>query len=240
MRIIGRFLLGLLPLILILSTATQTAAQSTTVTTKTNIAKLIKQAESGDKFAQYDLGVAYAKGEGISKDEVQAVHWYHKAAEQGYVKAQASLGLMYAIGQGVAQDDAEAVRWYRKAAELGDPVAKYNLGFMYANGRGVAKDEVEATRWIHEAAEQGYAQAQFNLGMMYADADEIGVAQDGAQAYFWLNLVAKTSADGTRSTIADEARSALDHVGAKLTPEKRLQIQELCRKWAEAHPQYRE
>jgi len=34
-------------------------------------------------MAQYNLGVMYAKGQGVTQDNVQAVAWYRKAAEQG-------------------------------------------------------------------------------------------------------------------------------------------------------------
>lgn len=45
------------------------------------------KAEQGDKDAQFN-GVMYAKGEGVSKDYVEAVRWYRKAAEQGQAEAQ--------------------------------------------------------------------------------------------------------------------------------------------------------
>jgi TPR repeat protein len=71
---------------------------------------------------------ATAYGQGVAKDEVEAVKWYRKAAEQNDAEAQYNLGLCYANGQGVAKDEAEAVKWYRKAAEQNDADAQYNLG----------------------------------------------------------------------------------------------------------------
>ncbi len=40
-------------------------------------------------------GMCYAKGEGVTKDESKAVHWYEAAAAQGYVDAQFSLGMCF-------------------------------------------------------------------------------------------------------------------------------------------------
>ena len=40
-------------------------------------------AEQGYAPAQYNLGVMYANGEGVAKNDEQAVKWYRKAAEQG-------------------------------------------------------------------------------------------------------------------------------------------------------------
>ena len=72
-------------------------------------------AEQGHAEAQCHLGIMYANGQGVEKDESMAVKWYRKAAEQGHTKAQANLGFMYATGKGVPQSFSEALRWLRKA-----------------------------------------------------------------------------------------------------------------------------
>ena len=78
---------------------------------------LVKElAEKGDAEAQFNLGVVYANGQGVERDEKEAVNWYSKAAEQDHPPAQLFLGLMYANGQGVERDEKEAVKWYSKAA----------------------------------------------------------------------------------------------------------------------------
>ena len=87
-----------------------------------------KAADQGYAPAQNDLGVMYAYGEGIAKDEVQAVAWYRKAAEQGLGLAQSNLGEIYYDGKGVPQDYAEALKWWRKAADKGNADAQSNLG----------------------------------------------------------------------------------------------------------------
>ena len=92
-------------------------------------------AEQGNATAQFNLGVMYDNGEGVPKDDAEAVRWYRLAAEQGTAAAQFNLGLMYANGEGVPEDDAEAVRWYRLAAEQGDATAQSILGLMYASAR---------------------------------------------------------------------------------------------------------
>ena len=110
----------------------------------TAVRGFLVHAEQGDASAQFSLGVMYATGRGVLKDEAEAVRWYRLAAEQGNAAAQFNLGLMYANGEGVLKDEAEAVRWYRLAADQGDAAAQFNLGVMYANGEGVLKDEAEA------------------------------------------------------------------------------------------------
>ncbi len=70
-----------------------------------------KAAEQNYAEAQYNLGVCYANGEGVTKDDVEAVKWYRKAAEQNYAEAQYILGVCYYIGEGVAKDYVEAYKW---------------------------------------------------------------------------------------------------------------------------------
>lgn len=44
---------------------------------------LQKAAEQECAQAQYNLGICYFKGDGVSMDEAKAVEWWQKAAEQG-------------------------------------------------------------------------------------------------------------------------------------------------------------
>lgn len=61
-------------------------------------------AEKGNVSAQYNLGLMYYDGQGVTQDYVRAVEWYRKAAKQGDADAQYNLGKMYSHGQGVIQD----------------------------------------------------------------------------------------------------------------------------------------
>jgi TPR repeat protein len=106
-------------------------------------------AEQGAPQAQFSMGVLYANGDGVPRDERRAAAWYRSAAEQGDASAQNNLGVMYANGQGVQQDDAQAVRWYRCAAQQGHALAQYNLVGMYRSGRG---DSASVRLWHARAA----------------------------------------------------------------------------------------
>jgi len=55
-------------------------------------------ADQGKPSAQHNLGVMYAKGEGVPQNHAEAVKWYRRAADQGFARAQYNLGLMYANG----------------------------------------------------------------------------------------------------------------------------------------------
>ena len=82
------------------------------------LADLRKAAEQGDAKAQFNLGDAYFFGEGVAKDQAEAMKWLRKAAEQGDAKAQFNLGNAYKYGIGVGQDRAEAMKWYALAGGL--------------------------------------------------------------------------------------------------------------------------
>jgi TPR repeat protein len=53
----------------------------------------------------------YSTGEGVARDEVQAVKWFRKAAELGNQDAQYFLASQYMRGEGVAQSDVMAYMW---------------------------------------------------------------------------------------------------------------------------------
>jgi TPR repeat protein len=83
----------------------------------TKAARLFRPlAEQGIASAQFNLGVMYAKGQGVPQDYQAAIQWFHKAAEQGHPSAQDNLGLMYERGRGARQDLILAHMWSSLAA----------------------------------------------------------------------------------------------------------------------------
>src|SRR5262245_9064790 len=63
-----------------------------------------KAAEKGEARAQFNLGVCYYEGRGVTRDYAKAVEWYRRASEQGAEKAQRNLGFMLASGKGTGKD----------------------------------------------------------------------------------------------------------------------------------------
>lgn len=97
------------------------------------------------------LGIAYAKGDGVAKNDGQAAEWYKKAAAKGDVNAELDLGVAYANGTGVPKDLARAITWWNKAAEKDEPNAQHNLGLMYQYGHGVPVNPAAAADWYYKA-----------------------------------------------------------------------------------------
>ena len=150
---------------------------------------LKEKAESGDIIAQYNLGCAYAEGDGTPVDLVQAVKWFRRAADGGDVDAQYNLAVMYDDGDGIDEDNEEAMKWYTAAAKQGDQFSQFNLAVMYDEGTGVGQDYSKALHWYRQAAEQGDRDTQYSIGMLYETGD-VGES-DRVEAYAWYTLAAK-------------------------------------------------
>ncbi len=82
--------------------------------------ELLEKAEAGDPQAMHLVGIAYARGRGVDRDDGRAVDWFKRAAALGHTKAQVSLGYCYAAGKGVPRDLARAYILLREAADAGD------------------------------------------------------------------------------------------------------------------------
>ena len=151
-----------------------------------------KSAELGYAKAQYNLGMCYYYGQGVSKDISKALKWWRRAAEQGLVDAQYNLAThisYYGDGDDVDKSIKEAVNWYRKAAEQGHIGAQCSLGECYEDGCGVSKDVSEAVKLYRKAAEQGEAWAQNRLGEIYYYGK--GVSKDYYEAVKWYRKAAE-------------------------------------------------
>ena len=92
-------------------------------------------AERGNRVAQYNLALLYQAGEGVPRDDAQAVAWFRKAAELGDAKAQNELGVVLVSGRGTPRDPVEASRWFEKAAAQGNGDAQFNLDALRRSSR---------------------------------------------------------------------------------------------------------
>lgn len=80
-------------------------------------------AEAGDPAAQYNLGILYRQGEGVTADPVQAIEWFLRSAAQGNALAMFNLGLMYGSGDGIPADLPAARSWMALAERRADSEA---------------------------------------------------------------------------------------------------------------------
>ncbi len=145
-------------------------------------------AEQGKADAQFDLGLAYAKGQWVTRDDVVARHWFALAAAQGMAKAQYWMGFMAERGRGGQRSYADALQWYRRAADQGFSPAEVAMGRFYGRALGVARDPAQRNDWYRRAAEHGNPVGEWALGNFYQFGD--GMAKDMTQARQWYERAA--------------------------------------------------
>ena len=119
------------------------------------ISRLQTEAQSGNLDAQLKLARAYERGNGVSKNDQEALKWYRSAAEHGNPEAQENLGVIYLAGEIVKQDKHEAFAWFQKSARQGNADAMYDLGAAYYNGDGIEANDTLSFAWFTLAKEAG-------------------------------------------------------------------------------------
>ncbi len=145
-------------------------------------------AKDGDPRAQYNLGVMYERGHGVSANPERAFELWTKAASQDMLWAQHNLGL--ALISGTAQDpDYQAgLAWLTKSSDAGFAPSHFALGQLYARGLGVEPNPQKAVSLYSLAADKGIAEAQYELGRAYRDG--IGTEPDLMLSTTWLGRAA--------------------------------------------------
>lgn len=103
-----------------------------------------KAANQGDMNAQYNLGLMYRRGTGVTQDYQQAFYWFSKAAEQNVPEAMVSIGVLYEDGNGVEKDELKALNWYVKGAEKGNRIGQCNAAGMFMHSTTIPKDYQKA------------------------------------------------------------------------------------------------
>ena len=81
-------------------------------------------ARSGNADAEELIGVMYAMGLGVERDDIRAFDWYLRASLKGHAGAQSGIAWYYEVGRGMpAPDLVRAYAWYVLSAIGGDPDA---------------------------------------------------------------------------------------------------------------------
>jgi uncharacterized protein len=143
-------------------------------------------AEHGHAGSQYQLGLLYANGKGVTKDDAKARLWFEKAAIQGHTEAQVNLGVLLMYARGGQQDYKMAVYYLRLAANQGKDLAQRRLGQLYERGEGVQQDYVKAYMWYSLGSANEGVEAGTRLRDAVAkkmDPEQIAEAQKLAQEW---------------------------------------------------------
>lgn len=137
---------------------------------ETEIARIIREANNGDKDAQLKLGWRYLNGQGVPRSLRRGGEWLYASAKQGNKRAMYDLADFFTDRAKQTKDPASraefyaiALQYYTKAANHGDKVASYKIGVMYNNGKGVQQDYIQAAQWFEKSVNQGNVFVQEDL-----------------------------------------------------------------------------
>lgn len=134
--------------------------------------------------ALFQIGRCYETGDGVGKDQTEAVKWFRMAAEHGHADAAFDLAKSFRFGIGVRRNRATALKWLRKAAEQGHIKAIVLLGMHHLNEFEEEYNPRKAVNLFRQAADLGDAWGMFHLGECYINGD--GVRKDFDAAYLWF------------------------------------------------------
>ncbi len=91
---------------------------------KEAMSELLPAARSGNAEAEELIGIMYAMGLGVERDDIRAFDWYLRSSMKGHPGAQSGVGWYYEVGRGLpAPDLVRAYTWYVLSAIGGDPDA---------------------------------------------------------------------------------------------------------------------
>jgi TPR repeat protein len=140
-----------------------------------------KAADKGSTSAMVELGVLYATGAGVAKDEAQARKLFERAAGAGNPRGASNLAALG--GATTPSDPARSRELLAKSAET-NAEAQYQLGLMLAEGTGGPQDDAGARALFEKAAAQNHAGALEQMGV-FAEAGRGGPKDvDAAKAYY--------------------------------------------------------
>ncbi len=124
---------------------------------------LIREANSGNAFAQHELGLRYLLGDGVPADTAQGAIWIKKAADKNLTSAIFNYGILQLNGWGVKWNPFNAFKDFYKAATDGMAQAEHVVGLLYTDNLIVKKDYLQAYKWVKKAADQKYEPAEKSL-----------------------------------------------------------------------------
>lgn len=117
-----------------------------------------RSAEKGDPKGENALGVAYAHGFGVVKDEKVGFNLFYKAALKGNAAAQHNLAKSYSTGRGTPKNESAAFDWSLKAALNGQTSSQLLLCDIYQKVTSGEWDPTLAYSWCLIAQESEHKQ----------------------------------------------------------------------------------
>lgn len=155
-----------------------------------SVDEIRSNAQQENVNAKYKMGLKYYNGQGVPKNNAEAMKYFKKAAEQGHADAQYKLGRMYEYDVDIPgeQEAMNAQKNFTKKVDSGIENPSDAENYLVSMGnlmQNFNQIQAEAVKWYKKAAIQGHADAQYELGTKYALGFG-GLKEDYAEAAKWL------------------------------------------------------
>lgn len=157
-----------------------------------------RASDKGSTSAMVELGVAYATGAGVAKDEAAASKLFERAAQGGNPRGVSNLAALSGKGGAASADPARSRSLLAKAAET-NAEAQFQLGLMLQDGVGGPKDDAGARNLFEKAAAQDHPGALERMGAFAKEGR--GGAQDSGAAKTYYEKAAALGNDDAKAAL---------------------------------------
>jgi TPR repeat protein len=156
----------------------------------------LKAASLGATDAQYAMGVACRKGDGVEKDLPRALEWYRKAAAKNHPHALYDLAVTYLSEKTNHASLVLGHDYMLLAAKAGHREAQFQCALSHFEGNLATQDYERGKEWLTKAAEGGWGRAEFYLfhGYYYGIPPAPGCPaypKDRTEGVRWLRRAAQ-------------------------------------------------
>ena len=151
-----------------------------------------KAAQQGFSEACFRLHELFSFGDGVTKDQTEAVKWLTAAINNLEASPLTKIETAFTSVDEIMEEigkNADALQVYQQAAEKNYVVAQLVVGVCYESGNGIKQNLSMAAEWYQKAAEQNYAPAQLKLGSCYDKGE--GVKKNLQTAVKWYRKAAE-------------------------------------------------
>ncbi|XP_035525411.1 death ligand signal enhancer isoform X2 [Morone saxatilis] len=159
----------------------------------------VAAARQGYSKAQFNLGVCYEKGRGVSKDKEKALYYYWQAAAGGHRQAQYRYAklLMTSRGHQSLEELNAAISLLEQAAAAGLTKAQVCLASVYSHE--LVRDGSKSVQYLKMAAESGDDTALLFLGQCFESG--FGVQQNLRTAIEYYKRAARAGNKQAKSLL---------------------------------------
>ncbi|XP_072295731.1 death ligand signal enhancer [Eucyclogobius newberryi] len=165
-------------------------------------------AQLGYTKAQFNTGVCYEKGRGVSADMEKAMHYYGQAAAKGHAQAQYRYAKLLLTSRGqLSEDEQQSVtNLLEEASSAGLTKAQVCLASVYS--QKPEKDWNKSVLYLKMAAESGDNNALLFLGQCYEKG--LGVTRNGTKAVDYYRKAAKAGNKQAKSLLESPSNEGMN------------------------------